>query len=157
KVAPPGPRSGHPLAVPVSPSQTGVTQVPRSTTPLETGPERLAGRDGSVTSRAEISHVLDRRTKDLPATEPGPRPAAAGAARPRADLRLDEADRLFAARRYDEAERGYAALARQNGLPPDRRPHWAYCRWWEVIRRINGRPRSDREWDEIEAEVRSIQ
>src|SRR5262249_24835755 len=42
-------------------------------------------------------------------------------------------------------------------LPVDRRPHWAYCRWLDVVRRINGRPQSAREWDEIEAEVQSIQ
>jgi hypothetical protein len=70
---------------------------------------------------------------------------------------LDEADQLFAAGRYDEAGRGYAALARQDRLPAERRPHWAYCRWMEVVRRINNHPRSAREWDEIEAEIRSTQ
>jgi hypothetical protein len=77
--------------------------------------------------------------------------------RPPAGPNLTDADRLFQSRRYDEAERAYSALARLNRLPPERRPHWAYCRWVAVVRRINGRPRSAREWDEIEAEVQNIQ
>jgi hypothetical protein len=68
-----------------------------------------------------------------------------------------EADRLFKAQRFDESGRIYAALAARSRLPVDRRPHWAYCRFQAVVRRINAGPRSAREWDAIEAEVRSIQ
>jgi hypothetical protein len=73
------------------------------------------------------------------------------------DLELDLANRLFEAGRYEEAGRGYAALARQNRLPANRKEHWAYCRAVAVARRIEARPRSAREWDEIEGEVQSIQ
>jgi hypothetical protein len=76
---------------------------------------------------------------------------------PAAPAGLDEADRLFRAQRFDESGRIYAALAARNQLPTDRRPHWAYCRYKAVVRRINARPGSAREWDEIEAEIRSIQ
>ncbi len=70
---------------------------------------------------------------------------------------LAEADALFRARRYDESGRIYAALAAGKRLPDGRRPHWAYCRMVAVVRRINARPRSAREWDHIEAEIRDIQ
>ena len=70
---------------------------------------------------------------------------------------LAEADRLFVAGRWDESGRIYAAMAARNVLPAERRPHWAYCRYKAVVRRINERPRSGREWDEIEGEIRSIQ
>ena len=70
---------------------------------------------------------------------------------------LEEADRLFTAGRYDEAGRCYAALARENRLPPHRNVHWAYCRMVEVARRINRRPRTTREWDEIASEIGNIQ
>jgi len=70
---------------------------------------------------------------------------------------LEEADRLFAIKRYDEAGRSCSALARQNRLQANRKEQWAYCRWVEVVRRINARPDSAREWEEIESEVQSIQ
>jgi hypothetical protein len=100
-------------------------------------------------------------------TSPGPsetnpgatgRPIEAAAPdRPANESELDRADRLFEAGRYDDAGRGYAALARQDRLPTDRRPHGAYCREVDVVRKINARPRSPREWDEIEAEIQRIQ
>ncbi len=68
-----------------------------------------------------------------------------------------EADRLFQAERYDHAGHIYAALAAHNQLSAERRPHWAYCRYRAVVRRINAHPRSRREWDEIEGEIRNIQ
>ena len=101
-----------------------------------------------------------------PPAEPNPgaaiRPEEAGnpaAARegPAVDSELERADRLFTAKQYDEAGRLYAALAGQDKLPTERRPHWAYCRASEVVRKINAHPRSAREWDEIEADVQMIQ
>ena len=70
---------------------------------------------------------------------------------------LDEGDRLFTAGRYDEAGRCYAALAREKRLPAHRNVHWAYCRMVDVARRINLRPRTNREWDEIASEIGTIQ
>jgi hypothetical protein len=64
---------------------------------------------------------------------------------------------LFSEARYDDAGRLYETLARQNRLPTDRRPHWAYCRAAIVVRRINAHPRSSREWDDIQSEVQDIQ
>jgi hypothetical protein len=42
-------------------------------------------------------------------------------------------------------------------LPVQRKQVWAYCRWVAVVARINAHPRTAREWDEIEQEIRSIQ
>jgi hypothetical protein len=41
-------------------------------------------------------------------------------------------------------------------LPVDRRDHWAYCRAYDVVRRINARPASAREWAAIDAEIETI-
>jgi hypothetical protein len=68
-----------------------------------------------------------------------------------------EADRLFSAKKYDEAGRCYAVLARGQRLPSNRTNHWAYCRIVGVATRMNARPKTTREWDEIEAEIQSIQ
>ena len=46
---------------------------------------------------------------------------------------------------------------RQNRLPAHRKEHWAYCRMVEVARRINLRPQSTQEWDEIAPEISNIQ
>ncbi len=81
-----------------------------------------------------------------------PEPAASAS-----QAELAKADGLFSAKKYDQAGRLYARLAAQNELPAQRKGVWAYCRWVAVVQRINARPRSDREWDQIEQEVRSIQ
>ncbi len=95
-----------------------------------------------------------------------PRPAPAGSSarppRPPASQSstsaptLEEADRLFTAKRYAEAGQRYAALYRDQQLPPGRHDHWAYCRIVIVAQRINAGPASPRDWDEIEAEIQKI-
>ena len=70
---------------------------------------------------------------------------------------LADGDKLFASGRYEEAGRCYAALAVANRLPTHRQAHWAYCRMVDVARRINARPKSTAEWDEIAAEIVKIQ
>ena len=70
---------------------------------------------------------------------------------------IADGDRLFASGRYEDAGRCYAALVAQNRLPAHRQAHWAYCRMVDVARRINARPKTPGEWDEIEAEIVKIQ
>jgi hypothetical protein len=70
---------------------------------------------------------------------------------------LAEGDRLFLAGKYVDAERCYAKLAFMAHLPGDRLGHWAYCRMVEVARKTNSRPKSGREWDQIEAEIAGVQ
>jgi hypothetical protein len=86
--------------------------------------------------------IMDRTTGTDP-TLAGPTPG--------------EADRLFLAKQYIEAGHRYAALAYENRLPANRKNHWAYCRMVEVAQRLNARPRSAKEWDEIESEIQRIQ
>ena len=94
----------------------------------------------------------------IPSNESQPgREATVGSKPEPTNVSLEQADRLFADKRYDEAGGFYAALARQSRLPTTRKEHWAYCRWVEVVRRINARPDTSREWEEIESEVQSIQ
>lgn len=84
----------------------------------------------------------------LPAETPAPAPA------PKTDLAT--ADAAFVAERYAEAGRLYAELAHERRLPAERRDCWAYCRSVEVVRRINARPKDDREWASIDAEIQQI-
>ena len=73
------------------------------------------------------------------------------------DSELTQADRWFTDKKYAQAGQAYARLAAQHQLPAQRKQVWAYCRWVAVVALINAHPRTDREWDEIEREVRSIQ
>ena len=70
---------------------------------------------------------------------------------------VERADRLFTDKKYGLAGPVYAMLAAKNQLPAERKQVWAYCRWVAVVDRINALPRTDREWDQIEQEIRSIQ
>jgi hypothetical protein len=84
-------------------------------------------------------------------------PAQAPAESAPIDADLSQADQLFTAKKYEEAGQIYARMAGQNRLPAQRRQIWAYCRWVAVVALINAHPRTDREWDSIEQEIRSIQ
>ncbi len=88
--------------------------------------------------------------------EPAASPPAS-VERPAEGPSLEEADRLFKAKEYVGAGECYAALASENMLPADRANHWAYCRIVGVAKRINARPKTADEWDEIEAEIQNIQ
>jgi hypothetical protein len=136
---------------PADPSPAG----DQGTPPHSSGESAQGARDGSGTPASSAgafgpkSPTLD----DAPGTSAQtdvPKPPADGPT-------LEEGDRLFGAGKYSDAGRCYAALARQNRLPPHRKQHWAYCRMVEVARKINLRPRTAREWDEIEAEIVSVQ
>ncbi len=67
-----------------------------------------------------------------------------------------EADAAFLAKTYDVAGRIYAALDREHRLPAQRRDHWAYCRWVDLVRRINANPTTAQEWASIDAEIKSV-
>lgn len=86
-----------------------------------------------------------------------PRPAATPAVPVPADDDLSRADQLFTEKKYQEAGRIYALMAGQNRLPAQRRQIWAYCRWVAVVAQMNAHPQTDREWDAIEQEIRSVQ
>ncbi len=70
---------------------------------------------------------------------------------------LAEADAAFLAKKFDVAGRIYASLDREHRLPAQRSHHWAYCRWVELVRRINAKPSTAEEWANIDAEIKSVQ
>jgi hypothetical protein len=133
----------------------GTREIPMAspmTAPAASGPDQPGSREALINPGAA--------TAPRAATPPTPTPEAEssiGRPESRSGPGLAQADALFKSGRYDEAGRTYAALAARGRLPDDRRPHWAYCRYVAVVRRINARPRSAREWDDIEAEIRNLQ
>lgn len=111
-----------------------------------------AGSD-QPTARPNASVSMDPKSRQVERGTPSPpRPTAA----PDSLHRLNQADRAFQEKRYDEAGRLYSQLAEQHALPADRNEVWAYCRWTEIVRRINAKPRSAEEWDAVETEIRQV-
>ncbi|MGZ3430633.1 MAG: peptidase MA family metallohydrolase [Isosphaeraceae bacterium] len=112
---------------------------------------------------AGIREVGDATTPAKAAEEPHSRPEHDGETPAgstqflSSNSELAQADRWFTDKKYAEAGQAYARLAAQNQLPVQRKQVWAYCRWVAVVALINAHPQSDREWDDIEQEVRSIQ
>jgi hypothetical protein len=137
---------------------------PTSSVPTKPEPVRTAS-SGSPTSDLieSVSDPSEATSKQESAPSADATSASSSAkppaATPRAIARSvsEPADRLFVAKKYSDAGRLYAALAREKRLPAERTNHWAYCRMVDVTQRINSHPRSAQEWDEIEAEIQSIQ
>ena len=138
---------------------------PGSTPALE-GPERAVPAPAAVAepkTREKIPapkvapEVSSPHAQAAASAEPSVGPALVSGRPAAEETLLNQADRLFTDRKYEEAGRIYAILAGQNQLPAQRSQVWAYCRWVAVVARINAPPRSDREWDEIEQEIRSVQ
>ena len=139
-------RAAKAPAEPVEP----LAPLPVSVNPVDTPPERIDPveppnltplRDPAIQPVSTIPPQPPRQVAPTPAPE-GPSLAAAVEA--------------FKAERYDEAGQLFAALHREGKLPADFRSHWAYCRAGEVVRRINARPGSPKEWAAIDAEIQSI-
>jgi hypothetical protein len=136
-------------SAPAAPSaRPGSAPAPSVTPPAEDRDVLGAGAQPAATPAVpRRSEAVSRAGTEVP--------AASG--RTDAGPTLEEADRLFSGKRYHEAGRCYAALARENRLPAKRKSHWAYCRMVDVAIQMNARPRSAMEWDQIEAEILSIQ
>jgi hypothetical protein len=160
----------EPSAIPGTVPQGGVawTVAPRPS-PRETpadvaaGPRPTQPAPGGLVSLAPPTGAADAaaRTAPAPVTNATPPPAATtapptAAPAPPGAISVAAADSAFLAKRYDVAGSIYAALDRQKALPADRRNHWAYCRAVEVVRRINARPVTAREWAAIDAEIEEI-
>ncbi len=93
---------------------------------------------------------------NAPPVEPRKPLATNPANAPRREPSLNDADAAFRAKRYEVAGAVYAALDGSGKLPNDRRPHWAYCRAFSVVKRINDRPATKTEWASIDAEIGQI-
>lgn len=164
------PASGMP-----APVEGGVPEPEHATRPSEEpspAPSEVPAplRDPSVAPASDpiADTPADRpesgvRTASLPSDEQPPASAPSKPAQPAGTSTspgtgstIMDADKAFREKRYAEAGRIYAALDRQNRLPKVRRDHWAYCRWVEVVRRMNAKPSTPQEWATIDAEIQSI-
>jgi hypothetical protein len=134
-------------------------------------PLPLLEAPGQAKSMPAPAQAKPEADPPAPATDPAPPPTRprdqtdpdhplgkkAASPRPAQGAELSQADQMFTDKKYEEAGRIYARLAALNQLPAQRKQIWAYCRWVAVVGRINSHPGSDRQWDEIEGEIRSIQ
>jgi hypothetical protein len=107
--------------------------------------------------------IVDSSAPPPVAAEPEPKPAetrpvtpAPAATEPSSTDEVAPADAAFVARDYLEAGRIYGKLASEKRLPRERRDQWLYCRAFDVVSRINARPKSEAEWSSIQAEVDQI-
>ena len=155
---PASPRA-KPAEKPRPPAKDPRTQAP------EARPERATPKTAIPAPKQPRSNRPFDQSAALsePAPMASPEPAAAKPASPPEALEaaplalsLSDGDRLFSAKRYDEAGQCYAVLAKENRLPANRNDYWAYCRMAGIVTRMNARPKSAQEWDEIEAEIQSI-
>lgn len=96
------------------------------------------------------------RVADDAPPEPDPEADASPEAPDPADGPLGRADAAFRRRDYSAAGTLYAQLAGEGRLPEDRKEAWAYCRRFEVVRRINARPRTAEQWAALAAEIGQI-
>ncbi len=69
---------------------------------------------------------------------------------------LAAADAAFVAENYPEAGRIYSKLAQEKRLPAERRDQWFYCRAFDVVARINARPKDEAEWAGINTEIERV-
>ena len=132
-------------------AESSQTRVPAETKPEKIETPKLPPPEKPA-ERAEPPPVFAPPAASPAPASPAPKPAADPA-----PTDLAEADAAFLAKKYDVAGRIYAALDREHRLPAQRSSHWAYCRWVDVVRRINANPTTAQEWASIEAETKSVQ
>ena len=167
-------RAGVPDPAPITPSETASTPEPQplaarpapapdskpapalAPPPEMPEPERLPPPDAPPARRPTDAPPARRPSTPPPSIRSAEAPKPSAPAAPPAADAVAEADAAFLAGRYDEAGRGYAALARAHRLPEARRDHWAYCRMAAVVRRINAGPAGATEWAELHAEIGRI-
>ena len=145
----------HPIESPpppFDPSATGPTPLPEGPTPPLSSPaEPEPPASGALPELLERL-PSDSSNADAPSSGPSAPPSTPLSAAPD----LPAADAAFVAKDYLQAGRIYGALARDKRLPAERRDQWLYCRAFEVVARINARPKDDAEWAGIKAEIEQI-
>ena len=176
---PPGPKAPRADAEPVraarAPAEPAepLTPLPPADNPADAPPEMTEPEAQRAEAPEKDPAVQPASTIPLPqpravTREPTPAPAPSDdrppqrlsstpAPAPTPDgTSLAAAVEAFKAEKYDVAGGLFAALNKDGKLPPAFRSHWAYCRAGEVVRRINARPATPREWAAIDAEIQSI-
>jgi len=155
----------------LTPSEPGepVSPLPASVNPADNPPEpgdpepvspaRKPAKDPALrpASTTSAPRPPSPTADPGPAPDPGPQPSRLPEPKPAPEgPTLASAVAAFKAEKYDEAGKLFASLHDAGKLPPGFKSHWAYCRAGEVVRRINARPGSPREWAAIDSEIQSI-
>jgi hypothetical protein len=149
-----------PATSPTKPEPSSLSKPEAAGNPLGplVGPRDFAlGGGVAIDSIKAASEVLDSDATPSGKSDSGTAARGKGSIPNAPPITLEEGDRLFSAGRYDEAGKCYAAMASRNALPGHRKEHWAYCRMVAIARRINLRPQSTTEWEEIASEITNIQ
>lgn len=152
-----------PKAPPAEPETRPIPRVDPPSDPLADQAADLPALGGPASPSERHAVAPSARTRDdrvgrasasAAAPEPVDTPTPAA---PAARDELAEADALFNTKKYEQAGKSYAALARQGKLPETRSKAWAYCRWAAIVTRINAGPKTKQEWEQLDREVDSVQ
>jgi hypothetical protein len=108
----------------------------------------------SPPAEAALPDLLPVPSKLPPPAAELPRPKATSGPSPAPSLA--KADAAFRAKDYVAAGTIYGELIRAKALPANRQEQWAYCRWVEIVKRINAKPKTAEEWDKIHADLAGI-
>ncbi len=150
----PAPAPARPEAKPVSrPADPAPRDrdVARTAAPREAVAPPLAAAPVTAADVGGATPPIERPASPPPAS-PAPR-----AEPPSKDAQLlRTADAAYLKGLYLDANVHYTALAKLGKLPDDRKNNWVYCRAAEVLRRINAKPATAREWAEIHREIAAI-
>ena len=143
--------SSSPPPEPVLPADAAPVEAPRSLPEMTIADEPEPAPTEPPTTPPPTSPAPERLPEVAAAStaDPALTPAPSGPG-------LVEADAAFRAKRYAEAGQIYGALAAENRLPADRVEHWAYCRSSVVARAIAANPKTEAEWQGIDAEIERI-
>ena len=140
------------------PEKSSLSEPSSSNTTAGSGSTEPSKNESSLEPNASSDTKLpDRAASSSNESQPG-REATVGS---KPDVHKHQFGRSRSTIRRQALRRGGRLL--RGARPPEsiaepmRKEHWAYCRWVEVVRRINARPKTPREWEEIDSEVQSIQ
>ena len=164
KKAPP---QGAPLPKPEVPAvqEPGSDSTSSGTDALAAIPEPFGtGKKGGNSAIRDVSIEKVAQPDTDRKTEPAPGSSNKNIKEPAADQNqttdadpLAAADAAFREKRYEDAGKLYASLNKEGQLPESRKPIWAYCRRYDVVKRINSTPRTREEWQSIREEIVRIQ
>ncbi len=125
---------------------------PREAVPPPAPPVTAADVGGTAPAIERPAEPAPART--APKADPAPKPPPSLA--PSTAQILRAADSAYLKGLYLDANVHYSSLAKAGKLPDDRRNNWVYCRAAEVLRRINAKPTTAKEWAEIHREIAAI-
>ncbi|WZO99455.1 hypothetical protein EP7_001062 [Isosphaeraceae bacterium EP7] len=152
-------------APPASPAPSPETPQAMEEPPALPEPAPPPASDPSIKKASLAEAIAPAPEAALPALLPEPAklpPPAAERPQPKPSASLppapdvSKADAAFRSKDYAAAGKLYGELVRAKTLPTNRQEQWAYCRWVEIVKRINAKPRTAEEWDKIHADLAEI-